>query len=522
MTADPHTGEPVRTNDSEVPIHRHYGPLPAEPSLREWITTRAGNGPPYRPRAMVYTGQGSPEMTAERVRMLQDVGAESVLLACDLPAQLGFDPDHRLARAQVGRAGVSCGTLDDLRTICAPLDLEKLDSLGMLANSVGHVGLPMVREVLAERGAEHVRLVMQNDPLKEFTARGTELFSPEQAVRIACDTVGYAIEEGMPGYAMAVCSNHYDVAGAGPVRALGIALANGITYLEELVRRGHSAVEAAKRIMLFVNERSDLFVCAAVFRVARALWGEILRERFSVRPDEIPPVALMGYAHGLETSNEPLVNVPRCTLSVAAATLGGVDYLCAASYDEALRVPSTEAAALAVRTLRVVGAEHGITASIDPLAGGHKFTDVEAWVREQVVRELDRIEERGGALACLYSGYIAELIDERRGTRQRQLDSGEREFIGENTAGAPRWQGLFAGSTEPVPGLDVVEGQLRERVRKHKEQHAGPALDGTLERVRLAARGTGNLLPPSAEALRAGATIEQIIEATRSGFREAG
>lgn len=515
------TAEPSRANDSEVPIHRHYGPPPPDPALAEWVARRTESPAPFRPRAMVYTGQGSPEMTGERVRLLQEVGAESVLLACDLPAQLGYDPDHRLSRAQVGRAGVSCGTLDDLRAICAPLDLERLDSLGMLANSVGHVGLPMVHEVLRERGAEHVRLVMQNDPLKEFTARGTELFTPEQAVRIACDAVAYAIEADIPGYAMTVCSNHYDVAGAGPVRALAIALANGVAYLSELVARGYPAADAARRIMLFVNERSDLFVGAAVFRVARSLWGRLLADRFGVAPADVPPVALMGYAHGLETSNEPLVNVPRCTLSVLAAVMGGADYLCAASYDEALRVPSPDAAALAVRTLRVVGEEHGVAASLDPLAGGYKFTEVEAAVRGEVERELERIEERGGALACLHNGYLASVLDQGRGTRQRQLETGERTFIGENAVTAANHRELFAGSTQPTSGLDRVEPELVERVRKHRERHAGPVLDAALAQVRRAAACTDNLVPPTVDALREGATMQQLLDATRAGLDEA-
>lgn len=511
-----------RANDARVPIERHYGEPPPDPSLREWVDRRVAAGPPYRPYAMIYTGQGSPEMAAERIRLLREVGAESVLLACDLPSQLGFDADHRLARAQVGRAGVSCSTLDDMRAIADGIDVHTVDSVGMLANSVGHVGLAQVHEVLAERGvADKVRLVMQNDPLKEFTARGTELFTPEQSVRIACDAVGYAIEREIPGYPMTVCSNHYDVAGAGPVTGLALALANGVAYLDELVRRGYPATEAARRMMLFVNERSDLFVGAAIFRATRQLWGELLRDRFGVRASDIPPVALMGYAHGLESDREPLANIARVAISVAAAVLGGADYLCAASYDEPLRVPSPDAAALAVRTLRTVGAEHGVANSVDPLAGSYKLDEVQARVVEDVHAELDRIFERGGAVACLHDGYIAALIDNGRGTRQRQLDAGERQFIGENTVAAPRWRQLFTGSSAPAPGMDTVESELKQRIVEHKDKHAGPALDRALDKVRVAAAGTDNLVPPSRDALRAGATIEQIVTATRAGLESA-
>src|SRR5262245_55947882 len=196
--------EPVAANDGRVPVRARYTASQTDqhPVLCAWSDQRLTEPGPYRPRFMVYSGLGSPQLTAERLAMLQEVGAESFLLAADLPSQLGFDPDHELAHAQVGRAGVSCATLDDLATICARLDLSAADSLGMLQNSLGHVALGMVHSVLADRDARGVRLVMQNDPLKEFTARGTEIHSPEQALRIACDCVDFAIEEELPGAAL--------------------------------------------------------------------------------------------------------------------------------------------------------------------------------------------------------------------------------------------------------------------------------------------------------------------------------
>ena len=176
-------------NDGRVPIRRTYPDAHAAPheAITAWVDERVSRPGPYRPRFMVYSGLGSPQMTGERLRVLQEVGAESFLLAADLPSQLGFDPDHELAHAQVGRAGVSCSTLEDFKVICEGLDLTRADSVGMLANSVGHIGLGMVRATLEDRDAESVKLVMQNDPLKEFTARGTEiqLVRPgEDAVRI--------------------------------------------------------------------------------------------------------------------------------------------------------------------------------------------------------------------------------------------------------------------------------------------------------------------------------------------------
>lgn len=475
------------------------------------------SAPPYRPRYMVYSGLGTPDMTAERLRLLQELGAESFLLAADLPSQLGFDPDHELARAQVGRAGASCATLGDLHRICEGLDLATADSLGMLANSVGHVGLGMVAAVLEDRDAPDVKLVMQNDPLKEFTARGTEILRAEQALRIACDCVAYAIDQNMPGWPITVCSNHYDVAGAGPLVAAALAFANGIAYADELVERGYGIADVASKMMFFLNERSDVFVEASVFRTARVIWSEILRDRYGLAVSDQPIMTLMGYAHGLETSEEPLVNVARCTLSVAASVLGGVDYLCASSYDEALRIPSADAAALSLRTMQVVGSEHGLAASVDALAGSAKLADVDDLVYSEVTRELGSILEHGGALEGIRNGHIAKRIDEGRGTREGQLASGERSWIGVNTLEAPQHRELFVGRSVGEIDFAGVEAAARARTEAHREQRDQAAVDDAVGAVQQVAASDDNLLPVTIAALRAGATLQEIVDATARG-----
>lgn len=505
------------SNDSEVPIRPRYLEYEEE-ALESWAQDRASVGPPFRPRFMVYSGLGTPEMTGARLKLLRELGAESFLLATDLPSQLGFDPDHELAHAQIGRAGVSCATLADLHTICGGLDLEAVDSLGMLANSVGHVGLGMVSSVLEDRDARHVKLVMQNDPLKEFTARGTEIYEPEQAIRLACDGVAYAIDLDMPGVAITVCSNHYDVAGAGPVVAVAFAFANAITYVDELVARGYDAADVIRKMMFFLNERSDLFVGASVFRTARIIWGEVVAERYGVAPSVQPPATLMGYSHGLETADEPLVNVARCALSVAAAMMGGVDYLCAASYDEALRIPSADAAALSLRTMQVVGFEHGVTSTLDPLAGSAKFADVNDYVYTQVHQELDRVLEQGGSLACLHNGYIARCINEGRGTRERQLADGERAWVGSNLLRAPDHRDLFQGMSAGEIDFLKIEEESVARINEQKRNRDPQAVEQALAAVEKVASSTENILPPTVEALRAGGTIQEIIGATTRGF----
>ncbi|GII64681.1 methylmalonyl-CoA mutase [Sphaerisporangium krabiense] len=509
----------TRANDGEVPIRRRYG-SGGSAALEQWAGGLATSPGPYRPRFMVYSGLGTPDMTARRLAILQELGAESFLLAADLPSQLGFDPDHELAHAQVGRAGVSCTTLADFAEICSELDLTRVDSVGLLANSIGHIGLGMVHCVLADAGADQVRLVMQNDPLKEFTARGTEIFTPEQAVRIACDCVAFAIDNRLPGAALTVCSNHLDVAGAGPVVATAMAFANAQVYLDELVARGYAVRDALGHMMFFLNERSDLYVSAALFRTARTVWAELVEQRYGLPVGDQPVMTVMGYAHGLESADEPLVNVPRITLSVLGSMLGGVDYLCASAYDEALRIPSADAAALALRTMEVVAYEHGAMASVDPLAGSHKLAELDERVAAGIKAELERIDEHGGGLAALHDGYISARIDELRGTRQRQLADGERVMVGANLLRSPHGPKLFSGHSTGEVDFAQVEKTARDRVVAHRRDRDQQAVVSALDGVRAAAATTANLVPPTVAALRAGATGQEIIEATSRGFAQ--
>lgn len=506
------------SNDAGLAINEFYAPAPPceHPALEQWREVRLETGRPFRPDWKMYVGHGSPEMTADRLALLRRLGVDSLLLAWDLPSQLGLDPDHRLSASQVGRAGVSCSSLEDMRTICSKIDLSALTSLGLLANSVGWYGFGLALEVLRETDATETPVMMQNDPLKEFTARGTDILRPEDALRLACDVLEYAVDHDVPGYAMTVSSNHFDVAGAGPVLGLAFALANGVAYMDEVVRRGVDPASAAEKIALFINERSDFMVTAALFRATRVLWADILKVRYGV-PYTQAPVHLMGYAHGLETAVEPLVNVARVAVSVSAATLGGADSLCAAAYDEALRIPSEDAAALALRTIQVASAEHGVGDSVDPLSGSFKFERLGSEIEHDVRAELRRIEEEGGAVACIDNGYVIGRISERQGHRTEMLESGRRPWIGVNVHADSQSRALFAGASAPDISVSETERELVDRVRERKFSPSRD-VDAALEKLTDEVASHRNCLSATRVALRGGATVEEITDATRRGL----
>ena len=361
--------------------------------------------------------------------------------------------------------------------------------------------------------------MMQNDPLKEFTARGTDIFHPDDALRLACDVLEYAVEHEVPGYAMTVSSNHFDVAGAGPVLGLAFALANGIAYLDEVVRRGVAPAKAAEKIALFINERSDFMVTAALFRATRILWADILHRRYGI-PYTQAPVHLMGYAHGLETALEPLVNVVRVAVSVAAASFGGADTLCAAAYDEALRIPSEDAAALALRTIQVASTEHGLADSVDSLAGSFKFERLGLEIEGAVRAELRRIDEEGGAVACIENGYVVGRISERQGHRTEMLESGQRPWIGVNVNVDSESRTHFAGTSAADISVRETELELVDRVRQRKAS-GSRHVDNALQRLTRDAAARRNCVSVTRAALREGATVEEITEATRRGLTDA-
>lgn len=512
-----------RVNDAALPVSDVYGGpgVNDHPALRRWRDVRTARGGPFRPEYKLYTGHGSPEMTADRLSLLQRLGAESLLLAWDLPSQLGLDPDHRLARSQVGRAGVSCDSLDDMRAICSKIDLKALTSFGTLANSLGPVGFAYVSEVLREADAAETAIYMQNDPLKEYTARGTEIVDPVHAIRMACDVAEYVVRGRIPGHAITVCSNHYDIAGAGPVVGLGLALANGVAYMDDLVTRGLAPSDAARTISLFVNERSDFFITAALFRMTRVLWSDVLEERYGVDPSSCEPLHVMGYAHGLEAPEEPLVNVARVAVSVTAATFGGADTLCAAAYDEALRIPSDDAAALALRTIQVASSEHGVADTVDPLAGSAKFEALCDEIVTGARLQLDEIESRGGAVKCIENGYALSCLVAGQEHRHQQLHGGERLWVGVNRYAAPELRHLFSGQSEGDVRLREVEAELVERARLRKTTNRS-AVDLPLREIEKVAQGSENIVETVMAAVRAGATTEQVMSAARQGFEASG
>src|SRR2546426_1626721 len=320
-----------------------------------------------------YAGFGSARQTNERFHYLLAQGQTGLSVAFDLPTQMGYDSDHRLARGEVGKVGVAISCLADMEELLDSLPLDRVTT-SMTINATAPLLLAFYVAVADGRGIARSTLggTVQNDVLKEYVARGTYIYPPEASLRLITDVFEFTAREVPQWNSISVSGYHMREAGATAVEELAFTLANGLTYLEAARRRGLELEGILKRISFFFNAHNHLFEEVAKFRAARKLWAELLRERFGVRDPEAGKLRFHTQTAGsMLTAQQPLNNVVRVTLQGLSAVLGGTQSLHTNSYDEALGLPGREAARLALRTQQVLAHESGVTDSADPLAGAY-------------------------------------------------------------------------------------------------------------------------------------------------------
>lgn len=468
----------------------------------------------------IYAGLGTPKQTNERVRKLAGWGAEVVQLAADLPSQVGFDPDHIMSAGEVGRAGVSIASLRDMEVIFDGLPLAGFARVGMLGNSIGPIALALFIALAEKQGArlDGVVIDLQNDPLKEYVARGTQFLPIPAALRLANDVVEWAAESAPHWYPLDVCVNHLNAAGAGSTSATAFALANAITYIEELLERGLPIDSFAPSLQLFLDEREDFFAAVANVRATRRIWARLMRDRFGATDPRSMALRVTAYGHGRETRREPLNNIARIALGSLGYYLAGVQSLYTASYDEVLQTPSDESAKIAIRTQQILASEIGFGLTADPLGGSYYVESLTKELEDGILEEVDEVERRGGAIACIENGHMRRVITEGAVRRQTRYEQGLRPMVGVDRYIADdddTW------AVRPSSGM-TEEGEMRRRsdvaeLRRAREER--PVADAlrTLEEV---LRRGGNSVPPVLDAVRAYATVGEVSDVFRSVFGE--
>ena len=509
-----------RRSPSGLRIDQVYGPGGAGAHREdpgEFPFTRGIHPTMYRGRLWTmrqYAGFGTAEETNARFRALLEAGQTGLSVAFDLPTQMGHDSDEEVSAGEVGRAGVAIDTVDDLAQVFDRIPLEEI-STSMTINSTAAILLAMYIVVAEEQGGARGRLrgTIQNDVLKEYVARGTYIYPVEPSLRLVTDVFRFVVDEGMQFNPISVSGYHMREAGATAAQELAFTFANGLEYLDRAVAAGIDIEQIAPRVSFFFAAHNDLFEEVAKFRAARRLWASLVRERYG-GSDKSCLLRFHTQTGGSTlTAQQPLNNVVRVAVQALAAVLGGTQSLHTNSFDEALSLPSPEAAHLALRTQQILAHESGTAQTADPLGGSYyveSLTDrLEAAAREL----LGEVAEVGGAARAIEAGHLQDAIARSAYEYQRAVERGDVVVVGVN-----RFTEGEATALPAEPDYSALAAQQVERVRRARSERDEAAWKGALEALRSAAESDAALMPPIIEAVRARATVGEISDALRAAW----
>ena len=513
----------ARESESGIPVEAVYGPEqlagfdPAEKLGRpgEYPFTRGVYPTMYTSRPWTmrqYAGFGTAAESNRRYHQLIDAGTTGLSVAFDLPTQMGYDSDSERAHGEVGNVGVAIDSIEDMRRLMHGIPLDKV-STSMTINAPAAVLLLLYQLVAEEQGVAADRLsgTIQNDILKEYIARGTYIYPPQQSLRLAADTFAYCRTE-MPRWNMiSISGYHMAEAGATPVQEIAFSLANAKEYVRAALGSGLAVDEFAPRLSFFFVARSTLLEEVAKFRAARRIWAQIMREEFGAADPRSQMLRFHTQTAGVQlTAQQPEVNVVRVTIQALAAVLGGTQSLHTNSYDEAIGLPSRKAATLAVRTQQVIAHETDLTATVDPFAGSYAVESMTDEIEIAARRLIDQVEEAGGAVAAIENGFQKAEIERSAYHVARQVESGERVVVGVN-----RFQADQEEPQQPLHVDPAIEREQAALLAELRGSRNGAEHKRRLDDLRRAAEGTQNVLVPLREALRARATVGEACDALR-------
>ena len=486
----------------------------------EFPFTRGVHPTMYRGRLWTmrqYAGYGTAAESNRRFRYLLEQGQTGLSVAFDLPTQIGFDSDHPQARGEVGRVGVAIDSLEDMEELFAGIPLDRV-STSMTINATAAILLALYVAVARRQGVNPQKLAgtVQNDILKEYMARGTYIFPPRPALRLVTDIFAYCKEELPEWNTISISGYHIREAGSTAVQEVAFTLANALTYVQAAVERGLSVDDCAPRLSFFFNAHSDFFEEVAKFRAARRLWARLLRERYQPKDERSLLLRFHAQTAGSTlTAQQPDVNLVRTALEALAAVLGGCQSLHCNAKDEALGLPTEEAALLALRTQQVIAHESGVADTVDPLGGAYYVESLTQGIERRAREYLERIEKLGGMLAAIEKGWVQREIQQAAFECQRAVERGEQVVVGVN-----RYTAAQEGA---VPTLRIdpeIEQAQVERLRRLRARREAAPVRTALARVEEAARSSENLMPPILQAVEAYATVGEIADALRRVFGE--
>lgn len=462
-----------------------------------------------------YAGFGSAESTNLRFKFLLEAGQTGLSCAFDLPTQMGYDSDHPRAEGEVGKVGVAIDSIEDMRLLLADLPLDKVTT-SMTINSTAAILLLMYELVAEEQGvpASAITGTIQNDLLKEYIARGTYVYPPRQSMRIITDIFAYCADNVPKWNTISISGYHIREAGSTAVQEIAFTLANAIAYVQAAIDAGLDVDDFAPRLSFFWNGHNNFFEEVAKFRASRRMWYKIMSERFGAKKEASKLLRFHTQTGGSTlTAQQPLNNVVRVSVQALAAVLGGTQSLHTNGFDEALGLPTEQAARIALRTQQIIGYESGVVDTPDPLAGSYLVESLTDEVERLAWEYIARIDEMGGAVEAIEAGFQMDEIDQSAYEYTKSIDDKERTIVGVNS---------FTVDVESDPTVLTVDPQLEvgqvTRLKAFKANRDQAVVQARLADVRECAKGTANLLYPMKEALRAHATLGEVSDALREVF----
>jgi methylmalonyl-CoA mutase, N-terminal domain len=480
-----------------------------------------------------YAGFGTAAESNVRYRYLLAHGVSGLSVAFDLPTQMGYDSDHAMAGGEVGRVGVAIDSLEDMAELFGGIPLDRV-STSMTINATAIILLALYAAVARRQGVPLASIegTIQNDILKEYIARGTYIYPPRPSMRIVTDIFAFCERELPRWNTISISGYHIREAGSTAAQEIGFTLANGIAYVEAAMAAGLDVNAFGQRLSFFFNCHNDFLEEVAKFRAARRLWARLMRDRFGATSPRAQQLRFHTQTAGSTlTGQQPENNVVRVALQALAAVLGGTQSLHCNSRDEALSLPTEDAARLALRTQQVIASETGVVNTVDPVGGAWAIEAATDRLEAEAVDLIARIDALGGTLTAIERGWVQQEVQEAAYRTQLAVDRGDTVVVGVNRytdpdpelAPSSRPDGELDGAPPSIPVFTIdpeMERRQVERVRAVRAGRSGEAWRSALDAVSHAARDGRNLVPPILAAVEACATVGEISDTMRAVFGE--
>jgi len=482
--------------------------------------TRGVQATMYRGRLWTmrqYAGMGDAEESNKRYKYLLANGTTGLSVAFDLPTQIGLDSDNVLSNGEVGKVGVAIDSIEDMERLFDGIELTKI-STSMTINATASILLALYVAVAKRQGGDLRQLsgTVQNDVLKEYIARGTYIYPPQQAMRIITDLFAWANENVPEWNTISISGYHMREAGSTAVQEVAFTLGNGIAYVQAAITAGLDVDRFAPRLSFFFNAHSNLLEEVAKYRAARRMWAYIMREKFKANSPKSWMLRFHTQTAGSTlTAQQPENNIVRTALQALSAVLGGTQSLHTNGYDEALALPTEQAARIALRTQQIIAYESGAPQTIDPLAGSYYVESLTNEIEKRANEYLEKIEALGGMLKAIERGYVQQEIQNAAYEYQQAVDKGRAVVVGVNRFTIDEEKAI------PLQRIDEsLERKQVKRLRALRARRDKKTWESALKQVEDAARGGENLMPRIVAAVEAYATVGEISDAMRKLFGE--